>query len=163
MGNKDNINFDKTRRIRLQGRRTLSKEVVRLLLLLRMKETDVKEHVGSAHNNFSDFFYHYTAEKQHFHATISQLCLLLHNSFEYLWFLLKLTIYWQRLDTLKELIFAVFMDLGSNRKIKFPQNFSNAKKQRYNNSSNGSNFLSNVKSAKLKFPQKNLKTANRKN
>ena len=31
------------------------------------------------------------------------------------------------LNTLRELIFAVFADLGLNRKIKFPQNFSNAK------------------------------------
>ena len=39
--------------------------------------------------------------------------------------------------TLRELIFAVFVDLGPNSKIKFPQNFSNAKK-RPDNSQNGS-------------------------
>ena len=33
----------------------------------------------------------------------------------------------QHISTLRELIFAVFADLGLNRKIKFPQNFSDAK------------------------------------
>ena len=36
--------------------------------------------------------------------------------------------------------------LGQNQKIKFPQKFLNFKKQRSNNSQNGSNFHSNDKS-----------------
>ena len=61
--------------------------------------------------------------------------------------------------TLSELIFAgtkfmVFADLGPNRKIKFPQNFSNATKKGSNNSQNCSNFLSSEKSAKLSSREK---------
>ena len=58
------------------------------------------------------------------------------------------------ITTLRELIFAVFADLSLNCKIKFPQNFSNVKKQRSNNSQKGSNFLSSEKSAKLSSRKK---------
>ena len=42
---------------------------------------------------------------------------------------MKVVSHWafSKLYTLRELIFAVFADLGPNRKIKFPQNFSNAR------------------------------------
>ena len=55
--------------------------------------------------------------------------------------------------TLRELIFAVFADLGSNRKIKFPQNVSNAKhKGRIIHRTALISFKWEIR--KIKFPQK---------